>query len=226
MHAFVNISHAGCFPALKPYRIYTLQVYNRIVHEMEEQIRWYYPAVIGVLSNVLTGFAQGLLIAFLLWQLTPTLLLYGKVSKSRTKWTILFCRFLTWLINLVNTADTIANAILAAIAVQKFYFDTKDNRKEDKAAHIVTISDAALTAGFTGGFLICVLIFAAVAGVALRHLSTATKRFKFFLSLLTAGMISRSLLDFIWALVFKVWALRSKLKIEETLTTNMIRTVL
>jgi hypothetical protein len=203
-----------------------MQVYNRIVHEIEEQIRWYYPAVIGVLSNVLTGFAQGLLIAFLLWQLTPTLLLYGKVSPSRTKWTIRLCRFLTWLINLVNTADTIASAILAVIDVQKFYFDIKSNPKEDKAAHIVTINDAALTATFTGGFMICVLIFAAVAGVALRHMSTAKKRFKFFLSLLTAAMIFRSLLDFIWALVFKVWALRPKLNIEETLTTNMIRTVL
>lgn len=210
----------------RSHRIYTLQVYNRIVHETEKRIRWYYPAVIGVLSNVLTGFAQGLLIAFLLWQLTPILLAHSKASASRSKWTILLCRTLTWLINFVNAADTIVTAMLWVMEIQQMFSNVKANNTEDKVNGISTINDAALTAGFTGMFLLCVVIFAAVAQGALKHLSTANKRFKVLLCLLTAAMIFRSLLDFVWALVFKVWALRQKLKFQETLTTNLVHTVL
>jgi hypothetical protein len=60
-----------------------MQVYNRIKHELRKPIVWYYPAIIGVSTNVFNGFASGLLIAFILWQLTPVLLLVSK-ARSRT----------------------------------------------------------------------------------------------------------------------------------------------
>ena len=97
---------------------------------------------------------------------------------------------------------------------------------EKKVTTISGINDAALSSTFSGMYLICVLIFAGVAAGALKHLQTAKKRFRILLSFLTAAMIFRSMLEFAWALVFKVWALRDTLKFEETLMTNLIRTVL
>jgi hypothetical protein len=60
-----------------------MQVYNRIKHELRKPMHWFYPAIIGVTTNVFNGFAQGLLIAFLLWQLTPVLLLVSQVPPPK-----------------------------------------------------------------------------------------------------------------------------------------------
>jgi hypothetical protein len=58
---------AFLFPALTfEFRVYTMQVYNRAIHEIRKPVGWYYPAVIAVGSDVLTGLVNGFLIVFLL----------------------------------------------------------------------------------------------------------------------------------------------------------------
>ncbi|KAF2096190.1 hypothetical protein NA57DRAFT_59247 [Rhizodiscina lignyota] len=158
--------------------IYAVQVYNHIVQEIRQPIRWFYPAAISVSISALNGTTQGLLVVFLLWQLTPILLKYGNASDTRCKWTIRFCYFLTCLINAINIADIVVTAIRWVFETQKAYNISKDKNFDKAEDKLVKLS------GFTGMLLICMPVFAAVVYLAIKLFSVIAYSCILFLAMM------------------------------------------
>jgi hypothetical protein len=156
---------------------------------------------------------------------------YANASSTRTKSTIPFCRFLTAIISFVDLSDTAVSALIWVIRIERMYDAARGqspNKTTDKIGSISNLNDAALTAAYTGLYLICVLIFAGVAWMAMRHLKSTSNldgRFKLYLILLTVTLVLRCLLDLVRALVFKLGAHYQQKKFDETLMTTVVYTI-
>jgi hypothetical protein len=216
------------------YRYWAIDSGNRIVHEMELTIsRWF--LVITVPMEIMCGAAHALLMAFLLWQLTPDLLDYGSFSK-RSKKGVLWClRAAVVFIGIFDAADTILSVVIYIIKTFAPFFQSPSKR-DASTGYTNSISplqrgysglDAIVDAVFNCTYLACALAFAVVVILALRAAHRANnldETLKIYLSLLAAAIFLRSLLDTIWSVVFKLAATFKT--IDETLNMQLIQTAL
>ena len=208
-------------------RAFTIDVYNRIIHEKQETKKWWI-LVITIPQNVFIGLAHGTLIAFLLWQFTPALLFYGNVSERRSRHTVFFFKFLTFFITVADTADNVISAVLYVLQmlhVLNGADNKQDSNGEKEVSRFSNLGDTVSNAVFQGLYLTCILAFAVVAWIALKRLHKSNaldKHFRWSLALLTICLVLRSLLDLIWSLVFKLGALYINHTIAETQRTTLV----
>lgn len=186
--------------------------------------------LLPVFESIAYGLAHGLIITFLLWQLTPLLLAYAKVSEKRQKVTLVSFKGLVFLIGLVDTADTIWSIVIyitqaVLILANKKVVDYGQSTSALERAY--NIGAGPVDVAFNALYFICVFAFAVVAGITLKteHKGkTLDRPTRIYLPTLTVSIVLRSALDLVWSLVFNL--ISDFRNINTTPTGRLIHSVL
>lgn len=186
--------------------------------------------LLPVFESIAYGLAHGLLIAFLLWQFTPLLLAYAKVSEKRQKVTLVSFKGLVFLIGLVDTADTIWSIVIyitqaVLILENKNVGDYGQSTSALERAY--NIGAGPVDVAFNALYFICVFAFAVVACITLKteHKGkTLDRPTRIYLPTLTVSIVLRSALDLVWSLVFNL--ISDFRNINTTPTSRLIHSVL
>ena len=214
-------------------RCFGIDLANRIAHEIQlTTSRWFLSITVG--TTVTQGAAHGALIAFLLWKLTPTLLLHAGASDTRTRYTLLGFKLLTIFINMFDGGNMLTTVGLYMLGLSKYISssitgDSSDNTSSSDVSTFKYQADVAamVNAVFNGLYLFCGISFALVAANAVRaqHRGGIMDRtYKIWVPLLSVCIVLRCILDLIWSVLFKLVA--GFKSMNETITTTMIHTLI
>jgi hypothetical protein len=210
-------------------RCFALDFTNRMMHEMQLSESGLI-LLIPVFESIAYGVAYGLLIAFFLWQFTPLLLAYAKVSEKRQKTTLLWFKglvFFVGVLDAVNTIWTVVNYITEAILIVENKSISNYGHTIRKLDRASVVGAGAVDVAFNALYFICVFAFAVVACMALRTEykgKTLDRPTQIYLPTLAISIVLRGALDLAWSVTFNL--LTDFRNINITITYRLIHSVL